>query len=114
MRTLVTGSSGHLGEALVRTLRVRGDDVIGLDIRPSEWTDVVGSVADLDVARGVMAGVDVVIHTATLHKPQLAFLPGKPSSKRMSAALWLYWTPPPTPVSGHLSCPRRRPSSAMR
>ncbi|EFD49103.1 conserved hypothetical protein [Mycobacterium tuberculosis T17] len=24
MRTLVTGSSGHLGEALVRTLRARG------------------------------------------------------------------------------------------
>jgi nucleoside-diphosphate-sugar epimerase len=75
MRTLVTGSSGHLGEALVRTLRERGTDVIGLDIRPSEWTDVVGSVAGDGLAREVMAGVDVVIHTATLHKPQLAFLP---------------------------------------
>jgi UDP-glucose 4-epimerase len=36
MRVLVTGSSGHLGEALVRTLRDRGTDVTGLDIRPSE------------------------------------------------------------------------------
>ena len=75
MRMLVTGSSGHLGEALVRTLRDRGDDVIGLDLRPSKWTNVVGSVADIEVAREVMAGVEVVLHTATLHKPQLAFLP---------------------------------------
>ncbi len=75
MRVLVTGSSGHLGEALVRTLRERGDDVIGLDIRPSEWTSVVGSVNDPDLACEVMAGVDVVLHTATLHKPQIAFLP---------------------------------------
>jgi UDP-glucose 4-epimerase len=75
MRVLVTGSSGHLGEALVRTLRERGADVIGLDTRPSAWTNVVGSVADADVARHVMGGVDVVLHTATLHKPQLAFLP---------------------------------------
>ncbi len=31
MKTLVTGSSGHLGEALVRTLRDQGRDVVGLD-----------------------------------------------------------------------------------
>jgi UDP-glucose 4-epimerase len=74
MRVLVTGSSGHLGEALMRTLRERGTDVVGLDIRPSEWTDVVGSVADADVAHDAVAGVDVVMHAATLHKPQLAFL----------------------------------------
>jgi UDP-glucose 4-epimerase len=77
MRMLVTGSSGHLGEALVRALRERGTDVIGLDIRPSEWTTFVGSVADTDVAREAMAGVDVVFHAATLHKPQLAFLPSQ-------------------------------------
>jgi UDP-glucose 4-epimerase len=75
MRVLVTGSSGHLGEALVRTLRKRGAAVVGLDIRPSEWTSVVGSVTDVDVAREVMVGVDVVAHTATLHKPQVEFLP---------------------------------------
>jgi UDP-glucose 4-epimerase len=31
MKILVTGSSGHLGEALVRTLRVAGKQVTGLN-----------------------------------------------------------------------------------
>ena len=75
MRALVTGSSGHLGEAMVRTLRVQGADVVGLDSRPSPWTDVVGSVNDPDLVREAMAGVEVVFHMAALHKPQLAFLP---------------------------------------
>lgn len=75
MRTLVTGSSGHLGEALVRSLRERGAEVIGLDRRPSKWTNVVGSVNDPVLLGDVMLGVEVVFHTATLHKPQLAFVP---------------------------------------
>jgi nucleoside-diphosphate-sugar epimerase len=74
-RVLVTGSSGHLGEALMRALSDRDADAVGLDVRPSEWTHVVGSVADARLVRAVMAGVDVVMHAATLHKPQVAFLP---------------------------------------
>jgi nucleoside-diphosphate-sugar epimerase len=74
-RFLVTGSSGHLGEALMRTLRQRGVDAVGMDARPSRWTDVVGLVQDPVAVRHAMAGVDVVLHTATLHKPQLAFRP---------------------------------------
>jgi len=77
MRALVTGSAGHLGEAMVRTLRAGGADVVGLDIRPTPFTDVVGSVADPELMREAMAGVDVVFHMAALHKPQLAFVPGK-------------------------------------
>jgi nucleoside-diphosphate-sugar epimerase len=76
-RTLVTGSSGHLGEALVRTLRDRGAHVVGVDERPSECTDVVGSVNNAGLMREVMAGIEVVFHLAALHKPQLAFLPRK-------------------------------------
>jgi nucleoside-diphosphate-sugar epimerase len=76
-RFLVTGSSGHLGEALVRTLRDRGTDVVGMDVRPSEWTDVVGSITDGELTRTVLDGVDAVLHTATLHKPQVAFLPAQ-------------------------------------
>ena len=32
MKILVTGSFGHLGEALVRSFRDLGDEVIGLDL----------------------------------------------------------------------------------
>lgn len=75
MRVLVTGSSGHLGEALVRTLRSRGADVVSLDSRPSQYTNVVGSVSDPALMGEVMAGVEVVFHMAAHHKPQIAFLP---------------------------------------
>lgn len=44
MKILVTGSAGHLGEALIRTFRDRGDDVTGLDIKESAFTTVIGSV----------------------------------------------------------------------
>ena len=70
-RILVTGSSGHLGEALVRVLGERDDDVIGLDARPSPGTTVVGSIADRECVRRCLAGVDAVLHTATLHKPHV-------------------------------------------
>lgn len=72
MKYLVTGTSGHLGEALVRTLRERGDDVTGLDVNPSPFTDIVGSVVDPDVVADAMHGVTHVIHAATLHKPHVA------------------------------------------
>src|SRR3954462_15600092 len=71
MRVLVTGSAGHLGEALVRTLRERGEDVVGLDVLPSPSTDVVASGTDRAAVRAAMAGADPVLHTATLHKPHV-------------------------------------------
>jgi nucleoside-diphosphate-sugar epimerase len=71
MKVLVTGSSGHLGEALVRTLRHTHHEVIGLDIRPSDFTNKLGSISERDVVKQCMAGVDAVLHTATLHKPHV-------------------------------------------
>src|SRR6266700_9652 len=70
-RVLVTGSAGHLGEALVRVLRESGRDVTGLDILPSPRTTVVGSVADRDPARRCLDGAGAVLHAATLHKPHV-------------------------------------------
>jgi UDP-glucose 4-epimerase len=72
MKILVTGSSGHLGEALIRVLTADGHEVVGLDIAPSGATTVVGSITDPECVTGSMAGVDAVIHTATLHKPHVA------------------------------------------
>jgi UDP-glucose 4-epimerase len=72
MTVLVTGSAGHLGEALVRHLRANGCDVRGLDIKPSAFTDVVGSIGDEGFVRDAMSGADAVIHSATLHKPHIA------------------------------------------
>lgn len=72
MKILVTGSTGHLGEALVRTLQDAGHTVVGVDILASPTTHVVGSVADRNVVRNCMAGVHAVMHTATLHKPHVA------------------------------------------
>jgi nucleoside-diphosphate-sugar epimerase len=71
MRVLVTGSSGHLGEALVRTLQASSHQVIGLDRMASLYTSSVGSIVDRNCVRQCMRGVDVVLHTATLHKPHL-------------------------------------------
>jgi len=72
MRVLVTGSAGHLGEALMRALPAEGRECIGVDVLPSPHTSVVGSIADRDVVRRCMDGVDAVLHAATLHKPHVA------------------------------------------
>ena len=71
VRILVTGSAGHLGEALVRTLADEGHDVVGLDVLPSPHTHVVASVTDRPAVRAAMAGADAVLHAATLHKPHV-------------------------------------------
>ena len=72
MKILVTGSSGHLGEAMVRTLRESGHEVVGLDIKQSDFTDVIASVDDPDSVANCMRSVEVVYQTATLHKPHVA------------------------------------------
>ena len=72
MKFLVTGSAGHLGEALVRTLRDLDHEVVGLDILESPFTTYVGSITERSVAMDCMRGVQVVFHAATLHKPHVA------------------------------------------
>jgi nucleoside-diphosphate-sugar epimerase len=71
VRILVTGSSGHLGEALVRVLSEQEHEVVGLDVLASPHTAVVGSIADRATVHRAVAGVDAVVHTATLHKPHV-------------------------------------------
>jgi len=72
MKILVTGSSGHLGEAVVRTLRDLNHETVGLDILESPFTSEVGSIADRECVARCMRGVQAVLHAATLHKPHVA------------------------------------------
>ncbi len=71
MRILVTGSAGHLGEALMRTLQGAGREAVGLDIKGSPFTTRLGSITDRNFVAQCMQGVDAVVHTATLHKPHM-------------------------------------------
>ncbi|MDF2692271.1 MAG: UDP-glucose 4-epimerase, partial [Labilithrix sp.] len=72
MTILVTGSAGHLGEAILRSLRGSEQRAIGIDVNASAFTDRVGSITDRDFVREHMRGVRTVLHTATLHKPHVA------------------------------------------
>ncbi len=72
MTTLVTGSSGALGSALVRALRALGRPVRGIDTLPGPGTDSTASITDRAAVQRAMAGVQGVLHTATLHAPHIA------------------------------------------
>src|SRR5688572_1663925 len=72
MAILVTGSAGHLGEALMRTLIDLKRDAVGVDLEPSPYTHEVGSIVDRAFVQRCMRGVHTVIHAATLHKPHVA------------------------------------------
>src|ERR1700728_4115339 len=72
MRVLVTGSAGHLGEALVRTLQDLQHEGVGVDILASPFTTHVGSIADRGSVQRCMRDVQAVFHPATLHKPHVA------------------------------------------
>jgi UDP-glucose 4-epimerase len=72
MAILITGSAGHLGEALMRVLRASGDHPIGIDLKASPFTTMVGSIVDRAFVRRCLDRADAVIHTATLHKPHIA------------------------------------------
>ena len=72
MKVLVTGSSGHLGEALVRALQDTPHHVVGLDRIASPFTSCVGSITDREFVSRCVRGVEAILHAATLHKPHVA------------------------------------------
>lgn len=77
MRVLLTGSSGWLGRYVAPMLRAAGHQVVGLDPAPGADTDVVGSVADRGLIGRVFAdaGIEAVIHSGGLHKPDIVRYP---------------------------------------
>lgn len=72
MKILVTGRSGHLGEALVQTRLNQQREVLGFDILKSPFTTHVGSIVDRAFVRTCMRGVNTAYHAATPHKPHVA------------------------------------------
>lgn len=75
MKIIITGSAGHLGEALVRTLLdhdTPNTRVIGVDRLATPFTSEVGDLTDRGFVQQATRGADVIIHTATLHKPHVA------------------------------------------
>jgi nucleoside-diphosphate-sugar epimerase len=72
MKVLLTGSSGHLGEAIARVFRKDNIEYYGVDLKPSEFTTHVGSITDRTFVGPLVKEVDFIVHSATLHKPHIA------------------------------------------
>lgn len=70
---LVTGSSGHLGTALMLTLPSLGFTPLGIDILASSTTTQVGSISDRAFIAHILASHPIkhILHAATLHKPHI-------------------------------------------
>jgi nucleoside-diphosphate-sugar epimerase len=79
MRVLLTGAAGWLGRHLKPRLAARGEEVVGLDIAPSPWTDVQGSVADRALVMRLFREhrFEAVLHAGALHKPDVARFPAQ-------------------------------------
>src|SRR5688572_8529428 len=71
MKVLVTGSSGRIGGAIAARLTLN-HQVTGLDLRPGALTGEVADVEDTARLAALLPGIDAVVHTASLHVPDLA------------------------------------------
>ena len=71
MKVLVTGSSGRIGGAIAARLSLR-HAVSGIDLKAGALTTEVLDVRDTALLGPLLAGVEAVIHTASLHVPDLA------------------------------------------
>jgi nucleoside-diphosphate-sugar epimerase len=74
MRILVTGSSGRIGGAICARLSLR-HQVTGLDLQAGPMTSVLGDIRDMRLLATICGGIDAVIHTASLHAPDLGIRP---------------------------------------
>jgi nucleoside-diphosphate-sugar epimerase len=71
VKVLVTGSSGRVGSAIVGVLAGQGVEVRGLDRSPGTQTTHVGDLTDARAVVDAARGVDAIVHTASLHVPDL-------------------------------------------
>lgn len=71
MKVLVTGSSGRIGGAIATRLMLR-HQVTGVDLRPGALTTAIADICDTQRMAELCAGMDSIVHTASLHVPDLA------------------------------------------
>jgi nucleoside-diphosphate-sugar epimerase len=66
MKILVTGSSGFIGQALVRRLRAENCTVVGLDKVPADLTDILCDILDAGPLSEVVQSLapDALVHLA--------------------------------------------------
>ncbi|NIM70696.1 MAG: NAD-dependent epimerase/dehydratase family protein [Xanthomonadales bacterium] len=67
MNCIVTGSSGRLGRAVIELLHAEGMPCTGIDLTPSEHTDIEADIRDAEAIQSLLNDADAVIHTAALH-----------------------------------------------
>jgi UDP-glucose 4-epimerase len=66
-KVLVTGSSGQLGREIVRQLKLRNYEVLGVDILESDTTNEIIDIRDNEQIKRITKGIDAIIHTAAIH-----------------------------------------------
>jgi nucleoside-diphosphate-sugar epimerase len=71
VKVLVTGSSGRIGGAIAARLTLR-HQIAGIDLRPGALTTAIADVCDTVRMAALCTGMDAVVHTASLHVPDLA------------------------------------------
>jgi|GEM_PF-3203940 len=72
MKVVVTGGSGRIGQAVVRALLGRGDEVLVLDRRAPEdktWDFVCVDITDFLQVVNNIKGADAVVHLAAIPSP---------------------------------------------
>ena len=66
-KILVTGSSGQLGKEIVKQLKQKGYDVLGIDMIEAETTHQLIDIREKEQINMITKGMDAIIHTAALH-----------------------------------------------
>jgi nucleoside-diphosphate-sugar epimerase len=71
VKVLVTGSSGRIGGAVAARLTLV-HQVLGVDLRPGPLTTEIADVENTGRLAPLLEGAGAVVHTASLHVPDLA------------------------------------------